>query len=165
MQIDAIERAAVETVLPASMPNLVDPLDSDSADDEVVVTTKRALIRLALVAADTASRFEREGIGHDPVAWMLAPRAMFEGRAAVDACLAREECLRAVLLHGLSIGLDADPSQLDALIDEDEEDADDAFDRGMLGDPRPCSLKSCDVDESEGGTIPAFVAIDARSRA
>jgi hypothetical protein len=162
MQIDAIERAAVETFLPASMPNLVDPLDFDSADDEVVVTTKRALIRLALVAADTASRFEREGIGHDPVAWMLAPRALFEGRAAVDACLAREECLRAVLLHGLSIGLDADPSELDALLDEN---ADDTCDRNLLSEQRPHSWNSSDVEESEDGAIRTFEPIVARGRA
>jgi len=127
MQIDATGRArsqpsAIDMTATASL--MIDPLDLDRADDEVVVTTKRGLVRLALVAADTASRFEREGIAHDPVAWMLAPRVLFEGRAAIDACLGRHECLRAVLLHGLSIGLDAELDDLDHLLDEEDEELD-----------------------------------------
>ena len=40
---------------------------------------------------------------------MLAPRRLFRGAAAIEACLERDDCMRAVLLHGLSIGLDAAP--------------------------------------------------------
>lgn len=98
-----------------------DPMANDRADDVLVVTSRRALCRVAYVAAETASRFEREKIKHDPVAWMLAPRRLFGGKAALDACLERDAFLRAALLHGLSLGLDADPEQLDDLIDEEDE--------------------------------------------
>lgn len=188
MQINAIARAKPETFETSARPFLIDPLDFDEADDEVVVTTKRGLVRLALVAADTASRFEREAIGHDPVAWMIAPRALFDGRTAIDACLAREDCLRAVLLHGLAIGLDADPMTLDALMDDEEDEAalddadpfeeasvagaegghgdgEDAVDRRRRpqgGGPRLWT--SFLVDERAGGTIQAFDAVVAGDR-
>lgn len=79
MQVNAISRATMDTIETSLPPFMIDPLDHDDADDEVVVTTMRGLIRLALVAADTAARFEREAVGHDPVAWMIAPRALFGG--------------------------------------------------------------------------------------
>jgi len=99
-----------------------DPLDPDEAGDVAVTTTRRGLIRLALAASETAARFEREAISHDPVAWMLAPRRLFGGLSAVDACLDQAACLRTVLLHGLSMGLDAEPHDVDELIDHDVED-------------------------------------------
>lgn len=95
-----------------------DPLDADAVDDALIVTTRRALLRVALVAAETATRFARDRIDADPMGWMLAPRRLFHGRAALDGCLERDECLRAILLHGLSIGLDADPNEIDALSDD-----------------------------------------------
>jgi hypothetical protein len=101
----------------------LDPLDDDEPSDAVVVTTRRAISRVALVASEAAGRFEREGAGHDPMTWMLAPRMLFSGLTAIDACLNREACLRGILLHGLSIGLDADPAAIDALAsDEDDDD-------------------------------------------
>ncbi len=93
-----------------------DPLEVDQAGDVAVATSRRRLVRLALVAAEVGARFQREGVGHDPMAWMLAPRRLFGGEAALDACLDRDHCLRAVLLHGLSLGLDAGPGQIDALL-------------------------------------------------
>lgn len=102
-----------------------DPLEPDKVGDAAVNTTRRALTRLALVAVETGIRFQREGIGHDPMAWMLAPRQLFEGEVPLEACLKREHCLRAILLHGLSVGLDATPKQIDALL---------ADDRGSTGD-------------------------------
>ncbi len=93
-----------------------DPLDDDEPTDTVVTTSHRGLIRLAVVAAETGSRFQREGVGHDPMAWMLAPRRLFEGGSAIEACLDRDHCLRAILLHGLSLGLDASPSAIDSLM-------------------------------------------------
>ncbi len=182
MQVNAITRARVETSGSTQHPVLIDPLDHDRADDEIVVTTKRGLMRLALVAADTASRFEREAIGHDPIDWMIAPRALFEGRSAIDACLAREECLRAVLLHGLSIGLDADPMTLDALMADDDDDAapldgtdaahdeqneerDDVDRDVVLRGERPRLWTSFLVDACAGGTIQAFDAVVAGDRA
>ncbi len=178
MQINAITRATVTMSKPTLPPFLIDPLDFDEPDDEVVTTTRRGLIRLALVAADTASRFEREAVGHDPVAWMIAPRALFNGRSAIDACLSREECLRAVLLHGLSIGLDADPMTLDALMaDDDADDAvpfgctDAAYEsdnvdrRGKPQGERPRLWTSFLVDQRAGGMIQAFDAVVAADRA
>jgi len=192
MQIDAIERTIVDAAQALPLPFPIDPLDFDLPDDEVVVTTRRGLVRLALVAADTASRFERETIGHDPVAWMLAPRALFQGRSAIEACLDRQDCLRAVLLHGLSIGLDAEPEEIDDLTDDAEDDADvdvdadadavadgdgDGFGRsdgeGRVEpsdryedrcDGRPRLWTSLLVDERDGGTVHAFDAVIAASR-
>ena len=104
-----------------------DPLDADEAGDEVVRATRRGLTRLALVAAETGARFQREEVGHDPMAWLLAPRRLFDGEAVVDACLDRDACLRAVLLHGLALGLDAEPARIDALIRVDAYGGDDGF--------------------------------------
>lgn len=97
-----------------------DPLGQDEAEDAILYTTRRALSRVAFVAAETAARFEREGVEHDPMAWMLSPRRMFDGDAALDACLDRPSFLRAVLLHGLALGLDAEPHELDDLVEDDD---------------------------------------------
>ena len=102
--------------LGAAVPAYLDPLDADEATDGQVVTTRRGLTRLALVAAETGARFQREATPHDPVAWMLAPRRLFDGEPAVISCLERDHCLRAILLHGLALGLDASPRTIDALI-------------------------------------------------
>lgn len=93
-----------------------DPLDDDAPTDAAVTTTRRGLVRLALVAAETGARFQREAVEHDPMSWLLAPRALFGGASAIDACLARQECMRGILLHGLSLGLDADAADIDALV-------------------------------------------------
>lgn len=88
-------------------------LDRDDDADGIVVVTRRRLVRIALVAAETALRFERDAIPVDPVAWMLAPRRLLAGRAPIDACLSLEECERALLLHSLGLGLDADRAAFD----------------------------------------------------
>ncbi|TCM07368.1 hypothetical protein [Sphingomonas sp. PP-CC-3G-468] len=181
MQIDLITRQTLVTPEAPTTLAAVDPLDRDAASDEIVVTTTRSLIRLVLVAAETASRFEREAIGHDPVAWMLAPRDLFAGRSAVEACLSREECLRAVLLHGLSIGLDADPMTLDALMAEDDDVDADRFDEADVADGSGTDLDAADrangaeqetlrlwtsflIAERGTGTIQAFDAVVAGDR-
>lgn len=107
--------------LPATMPATSarpyeDPLDPDVVEDSAIVATRRGLTRLALIAAETGARFQREGDGLDPMAWMLAPRRLFAGSTAMEACLVREDFMRALLLHGLSLGLDAEPAQIDALL-------------------------------------------------
>ncbi|WCP14067.1 hypothetical protein sphantq_02509 [Sphingobium sp. AntQ-1] len=102
--------------------DIEDPLGMDEAGDLVVTTTRRAISRIAFVAAETASRFERESIEHDPMAWLFAPRRIFEGQAAIDACLERNDFQRAILLHGLSLGLDADREEIDDLLDDDEDE-------------------------------------------
>ncbi|WP_169805583.1 hypothetical protein [Novosphingobium rosa] len=99
-----------------------DPCGLDEADDAVIVTTRRSLSRIAFVAAETAARFLREGIEYDPVAWMMAGRELFEGSCALDACLGRQAFMRAAILHGLSWGLDASPSEIDPFIDDDDDD-------------------------------------------
>ncbi|KAA9019611.1 hypothetical protein [Sphingobium limneticum] len=112
-----------------------DPLGRDRETDLVVTTTRRALCRMAFVAAETAARFEREGIDHDPVAWMMTPRRLFDGESALDACLDRTGFKRAVILHGLSVGLDALPAQIDALMDDDDDfefdDVEEAFEQSQ----------------------------------
>ncbi|MET3762745.1 hypothetical protein [Sphingomonas sp. UYEF23] len=106
-------------------PAYLDPLDDDRPGDDVVVTTRRAISRIALVAAETAGRFQREGVPHDAMTWMLAPLALFSGSNALEACLDRDACLRGILIHGLSLGLDADPMTIDALTADDDTAYDD----------------------------------------
>jgi hypothetical protein len=100
---------------PVPMPRFEDPMDDDAPTDAALTTTRRGLVRLALVAAETGARFQREGVAHDPMAWLLSPRALFDGATAIDACLGLDGCVRGVLIHGLSLGLDADPAVIDAL--------------------------------------------------
>jgi hypothetical protein len=186
MKFNVIERTAqapVEMKQPAinkqAPIGYIDPLDEDTAADEPILTTRRGIIRLVLVAAETGARFHREGIGYDPVAWMLTPRNLFGGRAAIDACLERNECMRAILLHGLSIGMDADPAELDRLAEDDSEgegffdadfdnDDDDGLD-GVVPDQgqgaAPRLWTSLIVDETAGGMTHAFDAVIAGSRA
>ncbi|HEX8226016.1 MAG TPA: hypothetical protein VF605_19590 [Allosphingosinicella sp.] len=75
--------------------------------------------RIVMLAAETGARFERDGILADPAAWMVAPRRLFGGNSAVEACRDERPFLRAMLLHGLSAGLDADPELVDALVADD----------------------------------------------
>ncbi|GAA0732272.1 hypothetical protein [Sphingomonas japonica] len=98
-----------------------DPLEDDAPTDAAVTTTRRGLVRLALVAAETGARFQREGVAHDPMSWLLAPRALFEGASAIDACLTRQACVRGILIHGLSLGLDAEPGVIDDLVGADDD--------------------------------------------
>jgi len=100
---------------------IVDPLEVDREDDEAIVTTRRAINRVALIAAEAGGRFQRENIDHDPMSWLLAPRKMFGGRTAVEACLEREHCLRGILVHGLSLGLDVEPEAIDDLLADDDD--------------------------------------------
>ena len=124
-----------------------DPLDEDGPADMTIAATRRGLTRLALIAAETGARFQREGEGHDPMAWMLAPRRMFGGSSAIDAVLAREDFMRALLLHGLSIGLDAEPGFIDWLAQDDDDDDgyDDCYDGHVATDGAP------DSDSDAGG--------------
>ncbi len=100
----------------------VDPMMQDASTDEVVMTTRRRLLRLSILATEVGARFASEGISHDPAAWMLTPRSAFDGSRPIDACQDLRSFERAILLHGLGLGLDADPGVLDALLLEDDED-------------------------------------------
>jgi hypothetical protein len=117
---------------------LLDPLDADGPEDQVVVTTRRAICRVALVASETAGRFQREDVKYDPMSWMLAPRRLFNGNTAIDACLQRDDCLRGILVHGLGLGLDVERSAIDALMAGDDDDFDDHESEYLYGD-QPCS--------------------------
>lgn len=75
--------------------------------------------RIVMLAAETGARFERDAIAADPAAWMVAPRRLFGGTSAVEACREEGLFLKGMLLHGLSVGLDADPELLDRLIEDD----------------------------------------------
>ncbi len=154
----------------ADAEGFIDPLDPDAFDDVEIVTTRRSLLRLVLVAAETASRFTREGVDLEPIAWMAAPRRLFHGRTAIDACLERESCLRAVLLHGLSMGMDAEPESIDDLVDDpfgvDDADAANAADDARSGSDDRCGRlwTSCLVDHDGEGMVQAFDAVIASNR-
>lgn len=135
-----------------------DPLDPDDACDAPVLTTDRRLRRLAMIAADTGARFVREGLPHDPVAWMLAPRMLFGGRSAIDACQEREPFLRATLLHGLSLGLDAEAEELDALLSDDEDVNDDASEDFNFDFMQQDGMGNCS-DGAEDGSLRLFSCI------
>lgn len=126
---------------------VLDPLDDDHPDDDLIVTTRRALCRVALVATEAAGRFERDGVAHDPMSWMLAPRRLFGGAAAIDACLDRDACMRGVLVHGLGLGLDIDPVALDALTADDDWDEDDGTDVVTI-------FHAVDDGSGDGGVSP-----------
>jgi hypothetical protein len=100
-----------------------DPMDRDEPSDEPVVTTRRRLLRLSILATEVGARFAREGIGHDPAAWMLTPRMAFGGARPIEACQDLHDFGRAILLHGLGLGLDADPNVLDEFLAEDDVDS------------------------------------------
>lgn len=163
-----LEVAAILSKLKVT-PAFEDPLDADSPGDEVVVTSRRRLLRLALVSSEAGARFQRDGLSHDPLAWMLTPRTMFNGATAMDACMDKAPCLRAYLLHRLSLGLDARPEELDLLIIEGEDDegvdkVPDAIVYGGWGERAGRRLfTSVFVEESETATVHAFCATMATS--
>ena len=96
----------------------LDPLDPDLTSDPQLTLSHRELGRLVFIAAETGARCEREGAEVDPVSWLFAPRVLFGGRQAVVACKERQAFVSAIILHGLSIGFDADPSEIDVLVAE-----------------------------------------------
>ena len=132
MQMNLLDRIQDPDALVAHPLAYEDPVDVDDPRDVSVITTARGLSRIALIAAQAATRFSAEGSEHDPMAWMLAPRRLFDGRNALSACRERQPFMRAMLLHGLGLGLDADPNDLDDLFSDDEQldtpdDADDVL--------------------------------------
>lgn len=111
---------------PARLRRYEDPLDADRPDDVSVLATRRSLCRVALIASEAGARFQRESTACDPMAWMLAPRKLFGGVAALEACLDRDHFSRALILHGLGIGMDAEPGDIDKLLNSN----DDGFESG-----------------------------------
>lgn len=98
----------------------VDPMSPDATSDARLTMTDRQLSRLLLVASEVGARFQREGIEYDALAWMYAPRQLFRGHAAVEAVTDPDHCERAIIMHALGIGLDADPVLIDSLRSEDD---------------------------------------------
>lgn len=172
-QINVMDKSAIISGRDPVAMRYEDPLDKDAFDDELIVTTRRSIMRVALVATETATRFARERIVADPMAWMLTTRRLFDGRAAIDGCLERNDCLRAIILHGLSIDLDAEPDEIDAIGCDDDEDCagdfedveeqsapvleDDATRRPRLW--TSLLVGSCDTEE-----VQAFDAVVASDR-
>jgi hypothetical protein len=117
-----------------------------------------------LIAAEAAARFTREQSETDAVTWMLTPRRMFDGRRAIEACLGRDECLRGLLLHGLSIGLDADPEALDALAADDDESDEVTVEARVEEAPPPRLWTAYLVDQDGRSSIQAFDAVIAGDR-
>ena len=111
-----------------AMIEYLDPLDEDLPSDKFITLTDRQLGRLIFIAAETGARFERDGSPVDPLAWLFSPRTLFEGKIALDACQKRKPFMRAIILHGLSIGFDALPHEIDALVAEDRGDCFPAID-------------------------------------
>jgi hypothetical protein len=171
-----------------------DPLDPDEFDDVPVLTTRRALSRVALVASETATRFALDGILHEPMVWMMAPRRLFGGVSALEACLHLDACESAIALHRVGETLDAEPSGFDG--DEDAKDLSEVgaeiagADHEDAEPPRTCpsgrsgtrpTLKVCGGrpdraaegrlfsavvhDRAEGGFVQAFAAMVTTSRA
>jgi hypothetical protein len=128
-----------------------DPLDPDAQADAVFMTTRRQLVRVAMIAAETGARFEREGVAHDPMTWMMASRRLFGGRAAIDACLGRESFVHALLLHGLGLGLDADRSEIAELVEDDDDGSRDVDD---VGSAPSDDLDALRADEAALGHDP-----------
>ena len=92
----------------------LDPLEDESGG--MVAVRRVALVRIACVAAETGARMQRDGLAEDPVDWMVSPLELFEGRPPIEACMERSACSKAILLHGLGLGLDADPTVIDQLL-------------------------------------------------
>lgn len=78
-----------------------------------------AIVRIACVAAETGSRMQRDGLGTDPLRWMATPNELFEGRAPIEACMERDGCAKAILLHGLGLPLDTQPAVIESILKTD----------------------------------------------
>lgn len=145
----------------------IDPLEADADDDEVVVTTCRRLLRLSIAATEVGARFALDGMEHDPAAWMMTPRTVFDDRCPIDACQDLDAFNRNVVLHGLGLGLDAEPAYVDDLLADDGAiDIDDAEERRMddvvvpFPSVRKPKLLTCWVDaQQDGGRLFAFCAL------
>lgn len=71
--------------------------------------------RLMYVAAELGAHLVRHRIGIEPLRWLTTPKALFQGRAAIDACRHPEGFRRAVALLGLELELDALPERVEGI--------------------------------------------------
>lgn len=97
---------------------------------------------------------------------MYAPRALFSGRNAVEACFDPWAFKQAIILHTFSLGLDASPEQIDALlqnVDADDEQIDAPAVLAIRA-PAPGQRRLFTAFISETGscgTLQAFLALIA----
>lgn len=89
----------------------LDPMGDASGG--MLAVRRVALVRIACVAAETGARMQRDGLSVDPIGWMISPLELFEGRPPIEACMEREACLKAILLHGLGLDLDTNPAEIE----------------------------------------------------
>ena len=102
-------------------PWALDPLEDETGG--WLTVDRVSIVRIACVAAETGAGMQRDGLAIDPVGWMLQPLVLFEGRPPIEACMVREGCAQAILLHGLGLGLDADPAAIRSLMVMTSEDS------------------------------------------
>ena len=94
----------------------LDPLDEQAGD--YLVVDRVDFVRIACVAAETGARFQRDGMGQDPMDWMLSPCDLFDGRPPIEACRRKDACSLAILVHGLGLAVDIGPLELNRLFAE-----------------------------------------------
>ena len=94
----------------------LDPLDDQTGD--YLVVDHVDMVRIAYVAAEAAARFQRDGLGQDPMDWMLSPSDLFNGHPPIAACRRKNACSLAILVHGLGLPEDISPTQLNAVFAE-----------------------------------------------
>lgn len=167
---DVVEAEAQEARAPDSnIRTYVDPLAADAPGDELVVTTARERARVALVASEVSRRFALEGVSIEPMVWMTAPRRLFGGRTALEACARLDACKKALVLHNLGLGLDANPDELhDALADDGDDLGPDASKAAVVGgasaSSQPWRLYTATLSRSDAsGHVQAFAAVVSRT--
>lgn len=107
--------------------------------------------RLAHLAATTGARFVRERIDEDPMRWLNRKLRLFGGSSALECGGDPKNFRRAMLLHELSLGLDADPDLFDFIPDFSEFDNETNF----LDRPRSTWRK-----EAERQLFSATICVD-----
>lgn len=131
--------------LTAEMTRYADPLALDAARDTTISLSDRHLSRLLLLTGEIGRRFERERRDTEPAAWMYAPRVLFGGRNAVEACSQRGRFLDAMLLHKVTPLLDMHPEDMATLVYPDDE-----------ANVPECGSTASFVSPSEPADVPAL---------
>ncbi|MEE4213180.1 MAG: hypothetical protein V2I43_28375 [Parvularcula sp.] len=96
----------------------IDPLECVGGGS--IEVDRVSIVRIACVAAETGARMQRDGLAMDPLDWMITPVKLFGGLPPIEACMDRDACAKAVLLHGLGLDPASEPDVLEQLINEDE---------------------------------------------
>lgn len=104
MQTDTAVTARGSALDPTT---LHDPFASDGPEDMLLSVSARSLVRLAMVATETGSRFERDG-RDDALEWLTEPCRFLRGMIPLWAALERGPCLELSMLHGLSLDIGDD---------------------------------------------------------